>query len=111
MAKLVPREMVQRLIETDHAGRVVYATPEAARLLGTTSREMTACDIVEFFPQYQRQLRTQLRSAADGHTAAPVDVSIRSAKDRRPIIISVRVARLDARRLQWRLVRANEAQP
>ena len=100
--------MLQRLIETDHVGRILYATPEAASLLGLNARDMTGRDVVVLFPQHKRHLRDQLRAVVDGRPRTAVEVPVSRGKDKPPAAVFVSVVVLDARRLQWRLVLASE---
>ena len=109
MTHVIPPSKVQRRIETDHAGRVLYATPEAAWLLNTTARDMTGRTIGTLFPLAQRLIRQQLRKVVAGHAAAPVEVPVQCGKEGQPVTLSVSVGPLDARRLQWRLILAGES--
>src|SRR5687767_770232 len=63
--------MVQRLIETDHAGRVLYATPEAAELLGSSRRAIVGQDLSRLFGKDGRIVREHLRKLSLGQ---PVEV-------------------------------------
>src|SRR5687768_8952993 len=46
------RSLVQRLIETDHGRRVLYATPEAASLLSADVRDMVGWDVLGRFAHH-----------------------------------------------------------
>jgi PAS domain S-box-containing protein len=102
--------LIKRLVETDHAGRILYVTPEAGRLFPVTSRELSGRDLFRLFDRSDGQsLRTILRTAiADGQTSAPATATILRPRER-GLQVHVSAVRLDARRVQWRLIRTDEA--
>ena len=102
--------LIKRLVETDHAGRILYVTPEAGRLFPVTSRELSGRDLFRLFDRSDGQsLRAILRTAiADGQTSAPATATILRPRER-GLQVHVSAVRLDARRVQWRLIRTDEA--
>jgi len=95
--------LVNRLIETDHSGRIVYATPEVGAVFGITPRELIGRDLPGLFKD-GRRLRTLLRAALS--TGREVETITAAKLSGLEIVLTA--TRLDARRLQWRLVRADE---
>jgi nitrogen-specific signal transduction histidine kinase len=90
--------LINRLVETDHAGRILYATPEAGVLFGISPRHLAARDLPGLFLDDQ-QVRRLLRSVvASGSQAGAVNVT-------RDTHLEVRITaeRQDSRRLLWRL--------
>jgi hypothetical protein len=101
--------MIKRLVETDHGGRVLYVTPEAALLFATRVRELSGRDFFRLFTTADaRTLRTQLRTALVlGHTV-DASTAVIGGGTERSVVVSVTAIRLDARRVQWHLVPADD---
>ena len=98
--------MVKRLIETDHAGRVLYATPEAAALLGSSRREIVGKDLFRLFGADSGALRAHLRMVLMARRPVAAIRATLSAKDTsRPVFVGAEPA--DARTVRWRIAEAS----
>jgi PAS domain-containing protein len=101
--------MVQRLIETDQAGRVLYATPEAAELFGSSRREIVGQDLFRLFGADGGALRAHLRTVMI--VRRPIGaIPARLAAEKHtqlPVIIGAEL--VDARTVRWRILKRQEA--
>ena len=98
--------LVNRLIETDYRGRVVYATPEAARVLGTTTRDLMGADLLKVAPG--RDLRELLRIAIMGAVSASAAVTLPPTGQQNRRTVHFSAERLDARKVRWRILTDDE---
>ena len=98
--------LVNRLIETDYRGRVVYATPEAARILGSTTRDLMGVDLLKVVPG--RDLRELLRVATLGAASASAAVTLPAAGQQTRRTVHFSAERLDARKVRWRILTDEE---
>jgi PAS domain S-box-containing protein len=96
--------LVNRLVETDHRGRILYATPEAGAVFGISSRDLVGRDLISLFHD-ERQLRNVLRAVIANDRPMEVATVTNESK----VEIRMTATRLDARRVRWRLVRADES--
>ena len=98
---------VNRLIETDDAGRIVYATPEAAALLRMTPRGAVGRNLFRFFPTAHQDVASRLTAAMSGLVPSPFVATLRPP-DHGPIAVTLTASKLDGRRVLWRVDLANE---
>jgi PAS domain-containing protein len=98
--------MVKRLIETDHAGRVLYATPEAAALLGSSRREIVGKDLFRLFRADSGALRAHLRMVLIARRPVGAIKATLFAKDTRTLVF-VGAEPADARTVRWRIAEAS----
>ena len=96
--------MVQRLIETDHAGRVLYATPEAAELLGSSRREIVGQDLSRLFGKDGRIVREHLRKVSEGQPVEVIRTRVLAA-NQTSIPVIIQAEPVDPRTVRWRMVK------
>jgi PAS domain S-box-containing protein len=94
--------MVKRLIETDHSGRVLYATPEAAELFGSTRREIVGKDLFRLFGADSDALRAHLRAVLIARRPVRTITATLSTNDAKTVVF-VGAEPADARTVRWRI--------
>jgi hypothetical protein len=75
-------------IDTDAYGRVQDAAPEAARLLGLSTRGLYSRDLRLFFPHSYRSMSDLVRAAATQPVESAVDLYPR---DRKPVPVLIQI--------------------
>jgi PAS domain-containing protein len=96
--------MVKRLIETDHHGRVLYATPEAAELFGSSRRDIVGKDLFRLFRADSGALRAHLRMVLIARRPVGAIKATLSTKDATTAVF-LGAEPADARTVRWRIAR------
>ncbi len=99
--------MLQRLIESDHAGRILYATPEAAQLLGSSRGQIVGQPLFRFFGENGRLLREHLRMVIHRRPVRPIQTTL-AGENKSPVSVVIQAEPIDARTVRWRIVRRQE---
>ena len=100
--------MVRRLIETDHAGRVLYATPEAAQLFATSRHQIVGQDVFRLFGEDGPTLRGHLESVILGRRVQAIPAML-SAEKNASVPVFIRAESVDGRTVRWRIVKREDA--